>query len=91
MSDWTKVQLTERENELRNGSKLTLVALYFLLFTRCLNEQRLWTLEALDDTTSIRQASIGKVSIGQASVSQVRRLVKYVNSSSREGMGRFVK
>ena len=71
MSDWTKVQLTERENELRNGSKLTLVALYFLLFTRCLNEQRLWTLEALDDTTSIRQASIGKVSIGQASVRQV--------------------
>ena len=43
------------------------------------------------DTTSIRQALIGKVSIGQASVSQVRRLVKYVDSSSREGMRRFVK
>ena len=43
------------------------------------------------DTTSIRQASIGKVSIGQASVSQVRRLVKYVDSSSREGMRGFVK
>ena len=38
--------------------------------------------DMINDTTSIRQASIGKVSIGQASVSQVRRLVKYVDSSS---------
>ena len=36
----------------------------------------------LQDTTSIRKKSIGKVSIRQPSVSQVRQLVKYVSWSS---------
>ena len=45
----------------------------------------------VNDTTSIRQASIGKVSIRQPSVSQVSQLVKYVDSSSRKGIRQFVK
>ena len=45
----------------------------------------------VNDTTSIRKMLIGKVSIRQPSVSQVSQLVKYVDSSSRKGMRRFVK
>ena len=52
---------------------------------------RLTGVQTSEDTTSIRKKSIGKPSIRQPSVSQVCRLVKYVNWSSRKGMRRFVK
>ena len=43
------------------------------------------------DTTSIRKALIGQASIGYPSVGKERRLVKYLDSSSRNRMRQFVK